>query len=273
VSREGVLASILAAKEREVQALVASPLPPTRPGTGALAPRGHVLTALARGGGEPLRLIAEHKRRSPSAGNLSTTLSPGERASRYAASGAAMVSVLCDGAFFGGAWEHVTEAREAIGSLGLSTPVLAKEFVLHERQLDEAAWRGADAVLLVVRIVSPERLAALLGGAGERGLAALVEVTSLEELSVARSAGATLIGVNARDLDTLAMDAGRAAAVLAAIPAGCVPVYLSGIRSPEDVARVAASRAHAALIGEVLMRDDDPGPRLRELVAAALPRS
>jgi indole-3-glycerol phosphate synthase len=261
----GVLASIVESKRRELHGLKHRTCYARIPE----GPRGHVATSLRRAPGEPLRLIAENKRRSPSAGELSGALTAAERAVRYAEAGASMVSVLCDGPFFGGSWDDVVEVRKALGAAGHRTPVLAKEFVIDERQLREAAACGADAVLLIARILDAEQLAKLLGQASSLGLEAVVEVVSEEELAWSVTAGAAIIGVNARDLDTLVMDAARADRVVAAIPAPAIPLYLSGLKTPADVKRIAATRAHGALVGETLMREDDPAPLLGSLVAAA----
>ena len=152
---------------------------------------------------------------------------------------------------------------------GHSTPILAKEFVIDERQLREARACGADAVLLIARILDRTRLHELLAQTETLGLEALVEVVTEDELAWAVSAGATIIGVNARDLDTLVMDPERAARVLAAIPDACIPLHLSGLKGPEDVRRLAATRAHGALVGETLMREDDPRALLTSMVQAA----
>jgi indole-3-glycerol phosphate synthase len=251
----GLLAEILATKADEVAALR------TRAFTAGPARRP---LALAREAGAPLRLIAEIKRRSPSAGVLSSALGIGQRAEAYERAGASMVSVLCDQRYFDGAFAHLAEARAAC-----ALPLLCKEFVIDEIQLDAARSHGADAVLLIVRCLSAERVTALVRAARERELEPFVEVATDEEVDIALDAGATLIGVNARDLDTLEMDAARAARILEALPPSVVSVHLSGLGSPEAVANVAKSRAHAALIGETLMREDDPARLLEQLVAAA----
>ncbi|MBX3188687.1 MAG: indole-3-glycerol-phosphate synthase [Labilithrix sp.] len=261
----GVLAKIVASKEAEVRAL--------GEGTGRArhraGPRGGVERALRRGAGEPLRVIAEHKRKSPSAGPLSTALSPADRALAYARGGAAMISVLCDAPFFDGSWEQLLAIRDALDVAGLTTPLLAKEFVIAREQIVEAEACGADAVLVIARILDATRVAALCRAARELGLEPVVEVITDEELGWALDAGAVTIGVNARDLDTLVMDADRAARVLDAIPARCIPLYLSGLKGPDDVRRVAATKAHAALVGETLMREDDPTPLLASMIAAS----
>ena len=224
---------------------------------------------LRRHPGEPLRIIAEIKRKSPSAGELSKVPDVGERAAIYGRSGAATVSVLCDAPFFGGSWDDLERAREGVDRLSRDVPILAKEFVLDEVQLDRARVTGADAVLLIARIVSPARLVELHRAARARDLHAIVEVTSEAEIAAALECGARMIGVNARDLDTLAMDADRAARVLAAIPPSIVRLHLSGVKTEDDVRAIARGPADGVLIGEVLMREADPAPRLRALVAAA----
>ena len=267
--RAGNLDRILIPKRAEVARMLAGlPVRPRqRPKEGSLA-------ALSRGpreGGAPLRLIAEIKLRSPSAGDLSRVLSPADRALRYAAAGASMISVLTDAPFFGGSFADLAACREALDAeLGAARPfLLCKEFVLDPVQLDRAVDAGADAVLLIVRILERGELPGLVREAEARGLVPLVEVVTGAEMEQARAAGARLVGVNARDLNTLKMDAARAAEVLAGIEPSIVAVHLSGLRGPEDVTRVAGSRADAALIGEALMRQDDPTELLRAMVRAA----
>jgi indole-3-glycerol phosphate synthase len=258
-----ILDDILASKRAEIASL--------RPGPARQA-HGARVAALARARGEPLRLVTEIKFKSPSAGPLSRVLSAGERAVAYARAGASMISVLCDGPFFDGGFHHLEEARAALDAESLGTPLLAKEFVLDERQIREAASRGADAVLLIARIVSAPALAALVAASRALGLEPLVEIVTEDELAAALDAHATLVGVNARDLDTLVIDPDRARRVLAAIPDTCIAVHLSGLRGPEDVRAVAGTDADAALVGEALMRRDDPEQLLRAMVeSSALP--
>jgi len=250
----GVLGDILRNKRRELAALrqlaLPSP-PPPRP------------VRLARQAGQGLRFIAEIKRRSPSAGELSSVLTVAERALAYERGGADMISVLCDAAFFDGSHEHLAQARAAT-----SLPLLCKDFVIDEVQLDMARSFGADAVLLIARCLEPARLRALAKGARERGLEVLAEVHAPAEVPVVLDAGATLVGVNARDLDTLEMHAEQARRILAELPDGVIRVHLSGLSTEEHVRSVAATGADAALIGECLMRQDDPTPLLQRLVAA-----
>lgn len=250
-----MLAEILAEKAQNLAELRGRKLP---------APPPRRAFSLRRESGGALGLIAEIKFRSPSAGALSTTLGVSARALAYEHAGASMVSVLTDRRFFGGAWEHLGEARAAT-----RLPVLCKEFVVDELQLDAARSYGADAVLVIVRCLAPERVRVLVEGARSRELEPFVEIMNDVEAQLALDAGATLVGVNARDLDTLAMDAERAQKTLAALPNDVTSVHLSGLATPDDVRKVRESRAHAALVGEALMRADDPEPLLRSLVRAA----
>ncbi len=251
----GLLDRILATKRGELAGLRSAELPPPPP----LRP-----VELQRAAGDPLRIIAEIKRRSPSAGALSTVLSVAERACADARAGAGMLSVLCDRSYFDGAYEHLREARDAC-----SLPILCKDFVIDECQLDWARAWGSDAVLLIVRCLPDERLHSLVRAARDRGLTPFVEITDETESQRALAAGATLIGVNARDLDTLQMNGARATSVLATLPSSVTRVHLSGIATPEAARDVAAGPADAALIGEALMRLADPEPLLRRLVEAA----
>jgi indole-3-glycerol phosphate synthase len=261
-----MLDRILIPKRAEIARMLAGlPVMPER------RPKEGLLKALARAPGEPLRLFTEIKRRSPSAGELSRALTAPERALRYAAAGATMISVLTDGPFFGGSFADLALCREALDQkLGDARPyLLCKEFVLHPVQLDRALAAGADAVLIIVRILEHGELLSLVREAETRGLVPLVEVATVEELPRAEEAQAKVIGVNARDLNTLKMDAARAADILARIRPGTVAAHFSGLATPDDIARVAAGRADAALIGEAPMRQDDPTALLQAMVRAA----
>lgn len=258
------LADILRSKEAEVRAMDRGDV-----ARRARESRHAIRDVVAALRGGSFALIAEIKRRSPSAGALSTVLSPADRAAVYARSGASMVSVLCDGPFFDGSWEHLAAARARLDADGLPTPLLAKEFVIDDVQIARARACGADAVLIIARIAPGATLRRLVTSAKDHGLEPLVEVVDDAELDAALDAGARVVGVNARDLDTLTMDPSRAARVLGRIPADRVAVHLSGLKGPDDVARIAASRADAALVGEALMRLDDPSARLEAMRAAA----
>jgi indole-3-glycerol phosphate synthase len=253
----GVLNDIINNKRSELPALRALKLPP--------APSRPPAVDLRRQPGQSLHFICEIKLRSPSAGPLSTRLSVAERARSYEQNGAHMVSVLCDAAYFDGSYEHLRLARS-----GCALPLLCKEFVVDECQLDAAYAFGASAVLLIARCLSPTLLTRLMSAAHERQLTPLVEVYTEQEARLALDSGATFIGVNARDLDSLDMDAERAERIIESMPPSVVVAHLSGVKSPQDVRRIASGRADAALMGEVLMRRDDPAETLGELVSAAL---
>jgi len=250
-----LLDRILQSKREELARLRARRLPTPGP----LVP-----VDLKRRPGEPLKLIAEIKLRSPSAGVLSRSLSVAERARVYESAGATMVSVLCDEPFFDGSFDHLAEARASC-----ALPLLCKDFVIDEVQLDSARAYGASAVLLIVRCLDDPTLGRLIAGARERGLLPVVEVTSEPEAVRALGAGADTIGVNARDLNTLAMAPERAAAVLESLPQDLTRAWFSGLRDPDALAGPAFAHADAALIGEGLMRQDDPGPLLRRFVQSA----
>lgn len=251
-----ILAKILDSKRSELPALRRQKLPEPP----ALVPA----FVGPRTPGAPLSLLCEIKRRSPSAGQLSTKLSVTERARAYETGGASALSILCDGPFFDGAFSHLREAR-----LGSSLPLLCKEFIIDECQLDAARAYGASAALLIVRCLDQAQLTSLIAATSSRGMTPVVEVFTQDEANLALDSGATFIGVNARDLDTLHMDAERAAQVLAELPPGVTAAHLSGVKTDEDVRRVASGRADAALIGEVLMTKDDPTPTLLALAQAA----
>ncbi len=194
-------------------------------------------------------VIAEFKRRSPSAGWIGEGADPGDVARAYEGAGAAAMSVLTDGRWFGGSLDDLVRARDAV-----DLPLLRKDFVVEEAQLWEARAAGADAALLIVRVLEPARLRDLLAACGAVGLAALVEVHGAGELDVALSAGATVIGVNNRDLSTFETDLSRTLELAPSVPADAVLVAESGIRTAADVARLVEGGTDAVLVGESLMR-------------------
>jgi len=217
--------------------------------------------AIARDG--RVNIIAECKRRSPARGVLARSYEPGEIARVYERAGAAAISVITETTFFDGALAHLEAVRAAT-----SLPLLRKDFVLDEYQLYEARAAGADAVLLIVALLDDRSLERLARCAADLGLAALVEVHSSLEIEAARDAGADIIGVNSRDLRTLAVDVRVCDALIRHAPHGCVMVAESGMRSREDVERLAACGYHAFLIGELLMTAPDPAAALAGLVGA-----
>jgi indole-3-glycerol phosphate synthase len=226
------------------------------------APRGPSLGAALRG--SRVAVIAEVKRRSPSAGSLREDLDPAERAALYAGHGAAAISVLTDERFFGGSIEDLARAAHRVAG---AVPLLRKDFILDELQITEARAAGASAVLLIVRALEPDRLRALLTTAEHLGLDALVEAHTEAELDQALSAGARVIGINSRDLDTFRIDVERAWRLLARVPPDRIAVAESGMATLADVERAAAAGADAVLIGSALSIAPDPGGLLRSLSA------
>lgn len=210
-----------------------------------------------------IAVIAEFKRRSPSGGDIRPGASPAEIAGRYADAGAAALSVLTDQEYFGGCDADLRAARDAC-----SLPVLRKDFVVDPFQLYEARAIGADAVLLIVRALSDLELRELLQLSHSLGMDALVETHSQAEVRRALDAGARVIGVNNRDLDTLTTDVALAPRLRSLVPPECVFVAESGISTPEQIKLLADAGVDAVLIGESLLRSADPGARLRELLAA-----
>lgn len=205
-------------------------------------------------------IIAEVKRASPSAGVIAET-DPAARAAAYEAAGAAAVSVLTEQRHFQGSMADLRAVRTAT-----RLPVLRKDFLIHPAQLMEARAAGADAVLLIAGCVSETELAALVESARDLGLAALVEAHAEEDLEKALATTAEIIGVNARDLETLEVDPERALDRLRSIPPDRTAVLESGVESREHVRRAADAGAAAVLVGEALMRAVDPGAKLRELL-------
>lgn len=225
--------------------------------------RGFAAALTVSGGNGRLAVIAEIKKRSPSKGDLAPDLVPGVLAKAYADGGAACLSVLTDAEFFGGSAADLGEARAASG-----LPVLRKDFTVSERDIYDARIIGADAVLLIAAALSDIELSAFATLAAELRVDALVEVHDEAELDRALAAGATLVGVNQRDLNTFAVDTDRAVRVARAIPEGVVRVAESGITSPDDAARLAGAGYHAVLVGEALVTSDDPAAAVRALRSA-----
>ena len=212
-----------------------------------------------------ISIIAEHKRRSPSAGAIRPGSSVGEIAAAYERGGAAAVSVLTEERNFDGSLADLREAHDAC-----TLPLLRKDFVVDSYQLAEAAAAGASAVLLIVAALDQPALHALHAEALERGLDVLVEVHDGDELELAAGAGAQIIGVNNRDLRDFSVDFERTFALLAQMPPGAIIVAESGIRSAEQLRRLREQGVHAALIGERLMREPEPAAALAELLAGSL---
>ncbi len=250
----GVLDEILAAKRAELALLQESEARNTlRRAALDAAPSRDFAGALRRPDGR-LAVVAEIKRRSPSKGDMAPDLDPAAAAKAYESGGAAALSVLTDWPFFGGSVDDLQTARAKV-----EIPALRKDFVIDETQVYEARAIGADAVLLIVAALPDDaELADLRALADEIGLAALVEVHDVAELDRALRAGAAVIGVNARDLGTFGEDLGVSEDLARRIPADVIAIAESAIRSPDDARRMADAGFEAVLVGEALVRSDDP---------------
>jgi indole-3-glycerol phosphate synthase len=210
-----------------------------------------------------IAVIAEVKRSSPSKGSLAPIDDPAALAAEYEGGGAAAISVLTEGRRFGGSLEDLVSVR-----LAVSVPVLRKDFIVTAYQLFEARAAGADLVLLIVAALSDHELVCLIERAQSIGLTPLVEVHTAEEVSRAVAAGARLIGVNARNLQTLEVDPTTFAKLAPQIPDGIIRVAESGVRGPHDVIELARAGADVVLVGEALVTGRDPRAGVADLVAA-----
>lgn len=210
-----------------------------------------------------VHVIAEVKRRSPSKGSLADIPDPALLAAAYEEGGASAVSVLTESRRFGGSLEDLAAVRQAV-----RVPVLRKDFVVEEDQVWEARAHGADLVLLIVAALSDDQLVGLLQLVRRLGMEALVEAHDEDEAERAVRAGAAVVGVNARNLRTLAVDPTTFGRVAPGLPGGLVVVAESGVQGPQDVAAYARAGAHAVLVGESLVTGADPAEAVRSLLAA-----
>ena len=226
------------------------------------AARGDAFASRLRDSTTP-RIIAECKRRSPSRGMLRVDYDPAAHAFAYEHYGAAAISVLTEPTFFDGAPEHLVAVRRCV-----TIPVLRKDFIVTAYQVYESAALGADAILLIVGALSDTELRHLVDTATALRLAALVEVHTRQELDRAFGAGASIVGVNSRDLRTLAVDPHVFEELAPAIPAGAIAVAESGIRTGDDLRKFAGLGFHAFLVGERLITEPDPGLALERLRAS-----
>ena len=255
-----VLDRIVERKRHEVAAAQAAcPLAALEAGLATASPPRDFFSAVAAPGG--IRLIAEFKRRSPSAGEIRPGAEPAEIARSYAAAGASAVSVLTDGEGFGGCLADLVAAREAV-----TLPVLRKEFIIDAYQVVEARAHGADAVLLIAECLDDCHLRSLYRPILDLGMTPLVELHSEEHLPRVLDLGATLIGINNRDLRSMTTDIGHVLRLRDQVPAECVLVAESGIRSRADVERLEAAGIGAMLVGESLLASDDPAEAVTALL-------
>jgi indole-3-glycerol phosphate synthase len=263
IAQEASVLDRIVAARRAAQAARREPLAALRRRAEAAPPPPPVL--LRRGPGSRVAVIAEVKRRSPSAGPIRPDADAPAVAQGYAAAGAAMISVLTEGPSFGGSLQDLTDVAAAV-----PLPVLRKDFLLDEYDLCEARAHGAACALLIARLFDDDgALAALLQAAGALRLRALVEAHTLPEAERALRLGADLIGINHRDLRTLRIDLSASAGLRAALGPAPLLVAESGLRQAADLRLMAARGFDAVLIGEGLMRAPDPGTALAALLRAA----
>jgi len=254
----GILDRIVETKWHEVEGLKARESEIRARARDAQPPR-EFRRALAEG--PAVSLIAEVKRRSPGAGAIRPDLDPRTLAEAYEAAGASALSVLTDGEYFGGSMDDLAEVRQAV-----RIPILRKDFTLDPVQVWEARAGGADAVLLIVRLLDDGPLRDLRLLAEELGMAALVEAHDGPEVDRALASGARVVGVNNRDLSTFRTRLGTTLDLRHRIPDEVVLVSESGIRDGDDVARLGAGGVDAILVGEALLRAPDPGAAARKMV-------
>lgn len=263
--RSGILKEIIRNKRRELRTLSegtslkaltrelrekSAGMPPALDFAGALSAPG-------------VRIIAEVKKASPSKGVIREDFDPVSIAKAYEANGAAAISVLTDEKYFQGSLEYLRMIRA-----GVRLPLLRKDFIISEYQVYESRAAGADAILLIAAVLDREELKDLLLYTDAAGLSALVEVHDEDELASSLDAGASIIGVNNRDLNTFRTNIETTARLAPMVPKERILVTESGINTPEDIARLSRAGARAFLVGESLMREEDPGAKLAELAGA-----
>ncbi|MFT3781459.1 MAG: indole-3-glycerol phosphate synthase TrpC [Nibricoccus sp.] len=219
--------------------------------------------ALRRADGK-LGVIAEIKRRSPSAGAIKEGISATEQALRYQAAGASALSVLTDEKYFGGTLQDLEAVTEQFREKPPALPCLRKDFMVHPVQITEARMAGASAILIIVRALGDEEIKVLFNYAQAAGLESLFEIHNEAELERALSHGAKIIGVNNRDLAIFKTDLSLSERLIPKFPRSVVAVSESGIFTGADAARVRAAGAHAVLVGEALMKATSPA----DLIAA-----
>ncbi|MCO6458250.1 MAG: indole-3-glycerol phosphate synthase TrpC [Pirellulaceae bacterium] len=255
-----ILDKIVATKRREIEAVrQALPALELRARLADVPPPRDFFSPLAAPG--PIKLIAEVKKASPSKGLIRADFDPAEIARQYARHGATCISVLTDVEYFQGSLENLRQVRAAV-----SVPLLRKDFILDSYQLLEARCAGADGVLLIAECLDDCNLRKLHHEALELGLTPLVEFYDAENLERVLEAGATLVGINNRDLRTFHTDLEHTVRLRSQLPESCVVVGESGIHSHEDVRRLAAAGVDAILVGEHLMRQPDIGAAVRTLL-------
>lgn len=257
-----VLKKILARKEEEIAEARTQVAAAEMRALGLDMPacRGFVASMQARIDAGDAAVIAEVKKASPSKGVIRENFNPAQIAASYEQGGAACLSVLTDRDFFQGHDDYLKQARAAC-----SLPVIRKDFIIDRYQIDQARAIGADCVLLIVSALGDAQLADLYAYAVELGLDVLIEVHDADELQRSLPLGATLVGINNRDLRNFSTSLNTTIDLLAYIPEDRIVVTESGIHGPADVALMRQHNVNAFLVGEAFMRADEPGEKLREL--------
>ena len=252
------LKEILEQKHKEVDILrreglpeIDFDVPPVRDFKKAISAQGRI------------NLISEIKFASPSAGTIREECDPVEIGVAYEKAGASAISFLTDRVFFNGEIKNLPIVKKAV-----AIPVLRKDFIIDEIQVREAVIYGADAVLLIARILAESQLKDLIALCSEAGLSALTEVHDKIDLDMAVECGADIIGINNRDLDTFHVDISRTGELAGHVPGSCVLVSESGISTPEDIKNFKEKGINSVLVGSALMASGDPESKVRELVEA-----
>ena len=259
MSESNVLGSIIEGVLEDVQKRIV-PIAQLRDQLQSAPKLRNAYSALSK---EPMRLIAEVKRSSPSKGELAVIADPVSLAEKYQEGGADVISVLTEERRFKGNISDLIAVRAA-----LDIPVLRKDFIVSSYQLWESRAHGADLALLIVAALDQEALVSLIERSKTIGLTPLVEVHTEEEVKRAADAGAKLIGINARNLKTLEVDRNTFAKLAPLVPSGCIMVAESGVRDKHDLITYANAGAHAVLVGESLVINKDPRAAVHELVTA-----
>lgn len=256
------LLEIMAHKRTEIAARVRPVALAELTAAGAARPPAPSFAAALRRPDGGLAVIAEIKRRSPSAGAIREGADALAQARRYQAAGADAVSVLTDARYFGGCLEDLAAVTAHFRATAPALPCLRKDFMVHPIQILEACAAGASAILLIVRALTDAELTTLHAAAQAAGLAALFEIHDEPDLARAHAHGATLVGVNNRDLTVFTTDLALSERLIPRFPAGVTAISESGIATAADAARVRAAGARAVLVGEALMRATDPAALL-----------
>ena len=258
------LTEIMAWKRQEIASLIREVSLPELAAFNAMAPKPPSFAAALRRDDGKLAVIAEIKRRSPSAGAIATGIAASDQAVNYRAAGASALSILTDEKFFGGTLEDLSSVTTFFRENRPAIPCLRKDFMVHPIQVLQAREAGASAILIIVRALNDDEIAKLFEAAKFAGLDTLFEIHNESELERAVKHGAKIIGVNNRDLAIFKCDLGLSERLIPLFPKHVIAVSESGIFTGADAARVQAAGAHAILCGEALMKAPDTAALISE---------